>query len=219
MNPLKELLVEELRDLLHAEGQLVAALPKMAEAAHHPKLKEAFLKHLKQTEGHVERLNKAFGLLGEKAQPKPCKAMMGLVEEGKETIEEGKDKTEIVSDLGLIVAAQKVEHYEISGYGTAKCLARQLGELEVAGLLSQTLGEEESADFFLTAITKPLLQQLTSVEFGNGTKMPWGEPGETSSSSSKSSGPVMGESKTRAASASGESVLKTSTLKAKKAKA
>ena len=81
MNPLKELLVEELRDLLHAEGQLVQALPKMAEAAHHPRLKEAFLKHLKQTGGHVERLKNAFELLGAEAQPKPCKAMMGLIEE------------------------------------------------------------------------------------------------------------------------------------------
>ena len=87
INPLQELLVEELRDLLHAEGQLVAALPKMAEAAHHPKLQEAFLKHLQQTEGHIERLKTAFELLGEKAQPKPCKAMMGLVEEGQETPE------------------------------------------------------------------------------------------------------------------------------------
>jgi Mn-containing catalase len=164
MNPLKELLVEELRDLLHAEGQLVAALPKMAEAAHHPKLKEAFLKHLKQTEGHVERLKNAFELLGEKAQPKPCKAMMGLVEEGKDTIEEGKEKTEIAADLGLIAAAQKVEHYEISGYGTARSLARQIGERDVATLLSHTLGEEESSDSLLTALAQPLMQQASAGE-------------------------------------------------------
>src|SRR6202011_4840973 len=100
-NPLKELLVEELRDLLHAEGQLVQALPKMAEAAHHPRLKEAFLKHLKQTGGHVERLKNAFELLGEEAQPKACKAMMGLIEEGKETIKEGEEKQEIIADLSL----------------------------------------------------------------------------------------------------------------------
>jgi Mn-containing catalase len=170
MNPLKELLVEELRDLLHAEGQLVAALPKMAEAAHDTKLKEAFLKHLKQTEGHVERLQKAFELLGEKAQPKPCKAMMGLVEEGKETIEEGKDKTEIAADLGLIAAAQKVEHYEISGYGTAQSLARQIGEPDVATLLAHTLGEEESADTGLTKLSKPLMRQASSTEAGPGSK-------------------------------------------------
>jgi len=164
MNPLKELLVEELRDLLHAEGQLVEALPKMAEAAHHPKLKEAFLKHLQQTEGHLERLKTAFELLGQKAQPKPCKAMIGLVEEGQDTIEEGEGKQEIVADLGLIAAAQKVEHYEISGYGTARSLARQVGERDVATLLAYTLGEEESSDYVLTELTKPLMQQASSEE-------------------------------------------------------
>lgn len=172
MNPLKELLVEELRDLLHAEGQLVAALPKMAQAAHQPKLKEAFLKHLKQTEGHVERLKEAFELLGEKAQPKPCKAMIGLVEEGKETIEEGKEKTEIAADLGLIASAQKVEHYEISGYGSARSLARQIGEREVATLLAHTLGEEESADSGLTDLAKPLMQRASSEDTGTEGKTP-----------------------------------------------
>ena len=170
MQPLKELLVEELRDLLHAEAQLVAALPKMAEAAHHPKLKEAFLKHLQQTEGHVERLKTAFELLGEKAQPKPCKAMMGLVEEGQETIEEGEGKQEILADLGLIAAAQKVEHYEISGYGTARSLARQIGEREVATLLAHTLGDEESSDSSLTELAKPLMQQASSGDTGAESK-------------------------------------------------
>ena len=114
MPQLKELLVEQLQDLLHAEGQLTGALPKMAEAAHHPKLKEAFEKHLVQTEAHVERLRKVFELLGEEAEPKPCKAMMGLIEEGKETIEEGAEKEPIAADLALIAAAQRVEHYEIA---------------------------------------------------------------------------------------------------------
>jgi Mn-containing catalase len=166
MPQLKELLVEELQDLLHAETQLVGALPKMANAAHNPKLQEAFIKHLQQTETHVERLKKVFELLGEKAQPKPCKAMMGLVEEGSETIEEGKDKEPLAADLALITSAQKVEHYEISGYGTARALARQIGEIEVATLLSHTLGEEESADFLLTLISKPLLQQATLEDMG-----------------------------------------------------
>ena len=170
MNPLKELLVEELRDLLHAEGQLVKALPKMAEAAHHPKLKEAFLKHHQQTEGHVERLKTAFELLGQKAQPKPCKAMLGLVEEGQDTIEEGEGKQEIIADLGLIAAAQKVEHYEISGYGTARSLARQVGERDVATLLAYTLGEEESSDYALTELTKPLMQQTSAEEAGAESK-------------------------------------------------
>jgi Mn-containing catalase len=158
MDQLKELLVDNLQDLLHAEMQLVKALPEMADAAHHPKFKELLTKHLQQTEGHVERLRSAFELLDAKAQPKPCKGMMGLIEEGKETIEENADKEELASDLALIGAAQKVEHYEISAYGTARYLARQIGEREVATLLSHTLGEEESSDFLLSELGKPLLQ-------------------------------------------------------------
>jgi Mn-containing catalase len=162
MSQVKELLVEELQDLLHAEGQLVNALPKMAQAAHHPKLKEAFEKHLLQTEMQIDRLHKVFELLGEQAKPKPCRAMLGLVEEGQETIEEGSEKEELASDLALITAAQKVEHYEISGYGTVRTLARQIGEYDVATLLGHTLGEEESADFLLSEIAKPLLQEATA---------------------------------------------------------
>jgi Mn-containing catalase len=166
MPQLKELLVEQLQDLLHAEGQLTNALPKMAEAANHPKLKEAFEKHLVQTEGHVERLKKVFEVLGEKAEPKPCKAMMGLVEEGRETIEEGDEKEPIAADLALIAAAQRVEHYEIAAYGTVKALARQIGAVDAARLLSHTLGEEESADFLLTSISDPLLQQAAIEDGG-----------------------------------------------------
>ena len=109
----------------------------------------------------MERLKKAFELLGEEAQPKPCRAMKGLIEEGQETIEEGTDKEELAADLALITAAQKVEHYEIAGYGTASALARQIGEFDVATLLSHSLGEEESTDHLLTAIAKPLLQQAS----------------------------------------------------------
>ena len=165
MSQLKELLVEELQDLLHAEMQLTKALPKMAEAAHHPKLKEGFEKHLLQTEGHVERLQRAFELLGEKAEPKPCKAMQGLIAEGEETISEGEDKEPLAADLALITAAQKVEHYEISGYGTVRILARQIGEFEVSDLLTHTLGEEERTDFLLTEVAKPMIQQATSEIF------------------------------------------------------
>src|SRR5579862_4168706 len=166
MSQIKELLIDQLRDLLHAEGQLLKALPKMAEAANHPKLKEGFEKHLLQTQGQVERLKAMFELLGEKAEPKPCKAMMGLVAEGDETIKEGQEKDPISADLALIAAAQRVEHYEISAYGTAKCLARQLGEVNCARLLSQTLGEEESTDYLLTAMAEPLLQQLSLNDMG-----------------------------------------------------
>jgi len=171
MPQLKELLVEQLQDLLHAEGQLTGALPKMAEAANHPKLKEAFEKHLVQTEGHVERLRKVFEMLGEEAEPKPCKAMMGLIEEGNETIEKGEDKEPIAADLALIAAAQRVEHYEIACYGTVRGLARQLGEIDAARLLSHTLGEEESSDFLLTAIADPLVQQAAIEDGGNNINL------------------------------------------------
>ena len=167
---LKELLVENLQDLLSAENQLVGALPKMASAAHCNKLKQAFTKHLTQTEGHVERLQMALEILGDDKGSKACKGMKGLIEEGQEVISEGEELDELTADLALIGAAQKVEHYEISGYGTARCLARQLGERKVAKLLSHTLGEEESADFILTDLSQPLVQQALSVEIGNGTK-------------------------------------------------
>lgn len=165
MSQLHELLVEELQDLLHAEMQLTKALPKMAEAAHNPKLKEGFQKHLLQTQGHVERLQRAFQLLGEEAEPKPCKAMQGLIAEGEETIKEGQAKQPVAADLALITAAQKVEHYEISGYGTVRQLARQIGEFDVFDLLTHTLGEEERTDFLLTETAKPLIQQATSEIF------------------------------------------------------
>jgi Mn-containing catalase len=166
MAQLKELLIDELKDLLHAETQLTAALPKMAGAANHPKLKEAFEKHLVQTQGHVERLRTAFELLGEKAEPKPCKAMMGLIQEGEDTIKEGAELESLAADLALIAAAQKVEHYEIASYGTARGLARQLAEFECARLLTHTLGEEESTDFLLTAIADPLIQQAALDDLG-----------------------------------------------------
>ena len=194
MGELKELLVEELQNLLNAENQLVAALPKMADAANDGVLKEALQKHLGQTEGHVERLKTALRLLGEGSESKPCKAMKGLIEEGQETIEEGEDKDELTADLALIVAAQKVEHYEISGYGNARCLARLLNERQVATLLSHTLGEEEAADHLLSEITKPIVQEAISAEVGDGSKTPWGEPGDTGKSSAN---PVMGQSKVR----------------------
>jgi len=167
MAQLKELLVEEMQDLLHAEGQLTAALPKMAQAAHSPQLKTAFEKHLEQTQRHMERLREAFDMLGEKAQPKPCKAMMGLIEEGQEKIQEAGEKEPIAADLALITAAQKVEHYEISAYGTARSLARQLNLTGVERLLSHTLGEEERTDYLLTEISKPLVQKATLEYMGS----------------------------------------------------
>ena len=156
---LHELLVEELQDILHAEGQLIKALPKLAKAAHDPKLKAAFESHLKETEGQVERLHQAFELLDSKAKAKPCKAMLGLVAEGAETITEGKDKNDDIADLALITAAQKVEHYEMSGYGSARAIAEQIGSTKVAKLLSQNQAEEEKADRLLTELAKPMLER------------------------------------------------------------
>jgi Mn-containing catalase len=159
MAALEEMLVEEMQDLLHAEGQLVKALPKMAKAAHDPKLKQAFTNHLEETKGHVERLKQAFELMGARAKAKPCKAMQGLVEEGQETIAEGKEKEDAIADLALVAAAQKVEHYEISGYGTLRTIAEQIGNTRVAKLLAQTLSEEEKADKLLTQLSPPLLEE------------------------------------------------------------
>jgi Mn-containing catalase len=167
MPVLHELLVEEMQDLLHAEGQLVKALPKMARAAHDPKLKQAFQNHLEETKGHVERLKQAFELLGAKAKAKPCKGMQGLIEEGQETITEGHEMEDAAADLALVAAAQKVEHYEISGYGTLRTIAGQLGEDKVAKLLAQTLSEEEKADKLLTQLSPPLLEEAASEPEGD----------------------------------------------------
>jgi Mn-containing catalase len=203
MSELKELLIEGLQDLLNAENQLVAALPKMVTAAHNTRLKQTFDKHLTQTEGHVERLKMSLELLGADEDSKPCKGMKGLIEEGQEVIKEGEEMDELTADLALIAAAQKVEHYEISGYGTARCLAKHLGERKVAKLLSHTLGEEESADFILTDLSQPLVQQALSAQIGNGTKTPWGEPGKIENAS-----PAMGGTQARTAAAGGSQTTK-----------
>jgi len=156
---LEALLVEDLRDLLHAEGQLVKALPKMAAAASAEALKATFETHLEETIQQVERLKEVFGLLGVDANAKTCKGMAGLIEEGQEVIEEGEEQDDVAADLALIAAAQKVEHYEISGYGTARTLAGQAGLPAVAALLSRSLAEEEIADNLLTQISRELMSQ------------------------------------------------------------
>jgi Mn-containing catalase len=156
---LQEVLVEQLKDLLHAEGQLVKALPRMARAAHSPELKSGFQKHLTETQGQVERLKQVFELLGEKAKAKPCKAMQGLIEEGQETIAEGKEMEDVAADLALAVAAQKIEHYEIAGYGSVRTLAEALGNQKVVKLLAQTLTEEEKQDKLITQGCVPLIEE------------------------------------------------------------
>jgi Mn-containing catalase len=152
-----ELLLDELRDILHAEKQLTKALPKMAEAARFDQLRELFQQHLVETEQQIERLNECFSLLGETARAKPCKGMMGLVEEGQETMAKGKRKEDAAADLALIGAAQRVEHYEISGYTTAKNLAQQLRHTALVALLAKSLAEEENADQLLNQVARTLM--------------------------------------------------------------
>jgi Mn-containing catalase len=152
-----ELLVAELRDILHAEKQLTKALSKMAKAARFDRLRECFEGHLLETEEQIERLNECFSLLGETARAKPCKGMMGLVEEGQEVIEEGEEKEDAFADLALVGAAQRVEHYEIAGYTTARNLAQQARHTAIVALLSKSLAEEENADQLLNQIARSLM--------------------------------------------------------------
>jgi Mn-containing catalase len=155
--PIQELLVDQLRDLLHAEKQLIKALPKMAKAARSLQLQRVFEIHLEETEVHVERLDEALRLLSPSARAKPCKGMIGLVEEGDEVIAEGKKKTDAAADLALIGAALRIEHYEIAGYTVARNLALQVHQPAVAKLLTATLGEEQNAGQLLDQVGQPLM--------------------------------------------------------------
>jgi Mn-containing catalase len=154
---LDDLLVNELRDLLHAEKQLTKALPKMAKAARFDQLRELFEVHLAETENQVERLDECLELLGQTFRAKPCRGMMGLVEEGQEVMNEGEKKEDAAADLALIGAAQRVEHYEISGYTTARNLAQQLRQTAIVALLSKSLAEEENADQLLNQVARSLM--------------------------------------------------------------
>jgi len=150
LHSLEDLFHEQLRDMFDAEKQLIKALPKMAKAASSEELRTAFEEHFDQTRTHVERLERVFELLGKKARGKNCEAMDGLVEEGQDMIDaEGDD---MVRDAGLIAAAQRVEHYEMAGYGCLHTWARQMNKHDVADLLEQTLNEEKEADQRLTHI-------------------------------------------------------------------
>jgi len=150
LDSMQDLFLNELKDVLNAEKQLVQALPRMAKAAQSPKLQQAFTKHLRETEGHVERLERIFKSLGETARGKKCKGMEGLIEEGKEILEE-EGEPEVI-DAALISAAQRVEHYEIAAYGCLRTYAQLLGNTEADRLLQQTLAEEEATDKALTAL-------------------------------------------------------------------
>jgi len=152
LETLHDLFLNELRDLYSAENQLTKALPKMAKAASSNDLRTAFEQHLRETEMQVQRLEKIFTQLEESPKGKKCKAMAGLIEEGKEMIDE--DASAAVKDAGLIAAAQRVEHYEIAGYGTVRTYAELLGFDDVAGLLQQTLDEESACDEKLTELAQ-----------------------------------------------------------------
>ncbi len=147
-----ELFEHELEDLLSAEQQLVEALPKMAEAANSTTLKTAFKDHLKETKTHVTRLEKAFKTLGKEPKSTTCKGMEGLIKEGEDIIKNAVDPA--VLDAGLIAAAQRVEHYEIAGYGTARAHARTLGHTELVDLLQTSLDEEGAANKHLTQLAE-----------------------------------------------------------------
>jgi ferritin-like metal-binding protein YciE len=150
MKTLSDLLIHELKDLLSAEKQLTKALPKMAKAATNEDLKAALEAHLEETEGQIERLEKVFSQLDIPNRGTKCKAMEGLIEEGKEILEQ--DMDDDVRDAAIISAAQRVEHYEIAGYGCARTYAQMLGHDRVAALLQETLDEERAADEKLTEI-------------------------------------------------------------------
>lgn len=152
MNSLKDLYLHELSDLYDAEQQLTKALPKMAKGASAPSLKSAFEQHLTQTEEHVERLEQVFKIAGEKPKRITCKGMKGLLEEGEETLKEDGDPA--VKDAALIAAAQRVEHYEMAGYGCARTYAEMLGQDEGAQLLDKTLDEEKETDSALTVLAQ-----------------------------------------------------------------
>jgi ferritin-like metal-binding protein YciE len=154
VDSLEKLLVHDLKDLYSAEKQLLEALPKMAKAASDAELKKAFQTHEKQTQEHVRRIESIFEALEGSPSGKRCKGMEGLIEEGKEIIEE--EMPEGLRDAGLIGAAQKVEHYEIAAYGTAREMAGQLGLEDAVEVLQQTLDEESKTDELLTAIAQRL---------------------------------------------------------------
>ena len=162
LDTLQKLYTDELRDLYNAENQLLKALPKMAKAASSADLKGAFEKHLEQTKGHVERLDQVFEALGEKPKGKTCRAMKGLIEEGSEILQ--RDGEESVLDAGMIVAAQKVEHYEIAGYGSARTFAHLLGQNKAAELLQATLDEESETNEILNKLAENVVNPEALME-------------------------------------------------------
>jgi len=157
LDSLDTLLLDQLQDLYDAEQRLTKALPLMAGAANNSALKSAFQQHERETQHQVKRLEQAFQALGKSAQAKTCQAMKGLIEEGQEVISAGGDPD--VKDAALIAAAQRVEHYEMAGYGCARTFAQRLGKQDVARLLQETLQEEEATDKKLTSLAERSVNQ------------------------------------------------------------
>jgi ferritin-like metal-binding protein YciE len=164
LNSLQDLLANQVEDLYDAEQRLIEALPKMAEAAHSPQLKQAFQTHLEETRGHVGRLEQVFEALGQAPKRETCQAMKGLIAEGEEAIKAKGDPA--VQDAALIAAAQRVEHYEMAGYGTARTLANQLGHERAASVLQDTLEEEKAADRLLTEIAESSVNRQARASAG-----------------------------------------------------
>jgi ferritin-like metal-binding protein YciE len=155
MENLQDLMKEDLKDVLHAENQIIKALPKMIKTASNPQLQQAFQMHLEETKGHVDRLEEVMGMMGMPVKGKTCKAMQGIIEEGKEVM--GEDAEDDVMDAALIGAAQKVEHYEIATYGTLCTYAELLGLRDAKRLLGQNLEEEKRTDAKLTQLAESVI--------------------------------------------------------------
>src|SRR5665213_807159 len=154
---LEELFHDTLKDIYFAEKKILSTLPKLAKAAENDELREAFTKHVVQTEGHVERLEEVFGIIDKKPRGKTCRAIIGITDEGAEVMSEYKDSPAL--DAGLLAAAQAVEHYEISRYGTLRTWAKELRMSDAADLLQATLDEEEQTDELLTQIAESVVNQ------------------------------------------------------------
>jgi ferritin-like metal-binding protein YciE len=167
LDTLQKLYISELRDIYSGENQLLKALPKMAEGASSSELRDAFEKHLEQTKGHVQRLEQLFEQLGESPKGKTCHGMKGLIEEGSEILKEGGEDS--VLDAGIIVAAQKVEHYEIASYGSVRTFANLLDQHEAAKVLQSTLDEESETDEILNRLAESIVnpEAVTETELAH----------------------------------------------------
>ncbi|HET9387893.1 MAG TPA: ferritin-like domain-containing protein [Gemmatimonadales bacterium] len=185
MEALQKLLQDELEDLYDAEQQILKALPKMIEGSSSAELQRALKQHLQVTQNQVTRLEQVFEQLGEKARKKPCKGMAGIIAEGAETLEQ--DLEESTLDAGIIAAAQKVEHYEIASYGTARTLAQTLGKTQIAELLEETLEEEKEADQLLTHIAESSINAEAASEEEEGEEQEGSRSGKGRSRSSQGS--------------------------------